>query len=432
MTVYLFIYPILAVVSYFTFIILLNKKMSRKIQYVDIGLIFGSVVLVYLLFPAIGMLLDAFDYGVIADSRLVQGFTLDEVSEVQSVYLAFYISFLTGYLYFRRYQPVNVANNNDLHKQEVVYIIFGAMLTYLISQAIGFVYGANVTDYISSYTALSSAPLLVQQIQNVLTQAHLSFSICFVVYACHSFPFYRKYILIWIFTLIAYATLTGGSRSYAFILLLSYVISISFFSKFNFLILFKSALIILVLFSAAGLFRNTDVDLNMLNIFLTGEFTSLFINALDLNRYPSDFFDTEFRFTLYFADFIRIIPAQLIGIEKLDPAKWYAETFYSEYQYAGGGFGFGLISESVIGFGLYEGIARGFVLSLLFAKISNKILHRNTSLFSVFIYVWLSVSCYLAFRDTTFSLGVRSLYQILPALMLLKVASVFGRRGQSL
>lgn len=428
MTVYLLLYPILAIVSYLIFILALNKKMKGEIRYVDVGLIFGSVVLIYLLFPAVGFLLDAFDFGVIADSRLVQGFTLDEVNEVQGVYLAFYTSFLIGYLYFRRYQSVSVVSKDVEHKQEVVYILFGTLMTYVITQVIGAIYGANVTDYISSYTALSSAPLLVQQIQNVLTQAHLSFSICFIVYTCHSYPAFRKYILIWIFSLIAYATMTGGSRSYAFILFLSFIISISFFSRFNFFMLLKSALMMLILFSVAGLFRNTDVDLNMLNIFLTGEFTSLFINALDLNRYPSDYFDTEFRFTLYFADVIRVIPAQLIGVEKLDPAKWYAETFYSEYQYAGGGFGFGLISESVIGFGFYEGILRGIILSLLFAKISNKILFKNTSLFSIFVYVWLSVSCYLAFRDTTFSLGVRSLYQILPALLLLKVASVFGRK----
>lgn len=428
MTFYLYLFPILAIIFYLTFVVVINRRMNGKSRYIDIGLLFAAIVLIYLLFPSIGFILDVLEYGVIADSRLIQGFAINEVVEIQIVYLGFLVSFMIGYAYFRRYYSVNVDGGKNDYKHDVVYILIGMLITYTLSQAISYVYGASVADYISSYTALSSAPLLIQQLQNVLLQAHLSFSIGLVVYGCYSYPNLRKYILIWICSLIAYATIIGGSRTYAFILLLSYILSISFFSNFNFLNLLKYSLSLLFLFSMAGLFRDTDVELNLLNIFFTGEFTSLFINALDLNRYPPDYFDLEFRFRMYFADFLRMIPAQLIGVEKLDPAKWYAETFYSEYQYAGGGFGFGLIAESVVGFGSYEGIVRGLILSFIFAIISNKLLNKKVSLFYVFVYVWLSVTCYLAFRDTTFSLGVRAMYQIIPFLVLLKMASIFSMK----
>ena len=181
------------------------------------------------------------------------------------------------------------------------------------------------------------------------------------------------------------------------------------------------ALPALVLFMVAGLLRDKNPDANWLDLFLTGEFTALFINAVDLKtRFASGWWD-DLRFSFYLIDIVRLIPSQLLGGAKLDPAKWYAETFYPAYYDAGGGFAFGLLSESIAGTGVFDSAVRGILLGLIFAACANRLLGHSLSVRKTFVYVWMVVLCYQSYRDTTFSLAVRGLYQLVPMLLLMSL-----------
>ena len=125
-------------------------------------------------------------------------------------------------------------------------------------------------------------------------------------------------------------------------------------------------------------------------------------------------------------DIFRLIPSQLVGGFKLDPAQWYAETFYPDYYDAGGGFAFGILSECAAGFGQTEAAVRGLILGLIFRFFRNLLIGQTTSVSKVFIYVWMITVCYQSYRDTTLSMAVRAMYQVVPILM---VISLFGRRS---
>jgi hypothetical protein len=190
----------------------------------------------------------------------------------------------------------------------------------------------------------------------------------------------------------------------------------------------------LVLFMIGGLIRDNNPDGGLLDLFQSGEFTALFINAVDLRQRFEDGYAAEFRFAFYLVDVIRLIPSQLLGDFKIDPATWYVETFYPDYFDAGGGLAFGLMAESAAGFGAPEAFLRGLLLGWAYAALANRLTRNGSSILKIYIYVWLVVMSYQSFRDTTFTLITRSLYQVIPVVLFVsfverRASGVIGARN---
>lgn len=398
-----------------------SQRRSRppRTRYLDLGGVFLTVVLLYGIVPGLGFLLAHLGIGEIRDTRISSGFDPAPVEKVQFMFVCFATSFAVAYRAVRRFARAQHDHRREAARSTRVLTWFAVGLAVslpLVQAALG----GKSEDYISSYTSLREAPLIVQQLFGIAAQLSFSSLVAAIVFAVAARPEKHVRVALLIGTYIVYATVSGGSRSTAFLCFFAYLVAASIYVRdFSIRKVVAMGAPALVLFMLAGLFRDQASEGSYLGVLQSGEFTSLFINAVDLSERFDNGFASEVRFAFYLVDVIRIIPAQLVGGVKLDPATWYVETFYPEFHDAGGGLAFGLMAESVAGYGAIEAAARGALLGLLFAWAANRLLDGRATVVKVFVYVWVAVMSYQSFRDTTLSLGVRALYQVVPMLLLI-------------
>lgn len=396
-----------------------RRHRPRRTRYLDLGGVFLTVVLIYGIVPGLGFWLAHLGIGEIRDSRISSGFDPAPIEEVQFIFLCFAASFAVAYRATRKFGPGRRDHRREAMRSTRTLTWFAVSLAVglpLIQVAIG----GKSEDYISSYTGLRSMPLIVQQLFGIAAQLSFSSLVAAIVFAVAARPEHHARVALLIGVYVAYATLAGGSRSTAFLCFFAYLVAASIYVRsFSMRRIVAMGAPALALFMLAGLLRDQASEGSYLGVLQGGEFTSLFVNSVDLKERFDSGFGSEVRFAFYLVDVIRIIPAQIVGDVKLDPATWYVETFYPDFHDAGGGLAFGLIAESVAGYGAIEAAARGVLLGLLFAWAANHLLDKRASVLKVFVYVWVAVMSYQSFRDTTLSLGVRALYQVLPMLLLI-------------
>lgn len=417
----------------FFFSRMLERKKRGGESIIEIGQVFIWIVFLYACFPLIGMWLTLSGVGQIAESRL-RGDPPDylNVLEVGVSYFLFMCGFSFTYLKARKFQLVvgdvsaQKASWGDLQFSLVILILIKVTLFGIYG-----LYGGNTgDDYISSYTALRGQSIIVQQIANIATSAELAATLLvFATALAYNLRFIRL-IYVFIILQVLFAVFSGGGRTFAFLTAFGFFIIRPFYvkSKQNTAVY---AVVGLFLFLIAGLIRS-DVDLDSgtlnLELFQHGEFVAVFCNSLDLLDKLTDISISQIKVALYAVDFLRFIPQQIIGDVKLDPAVFYVSTFYPEYYEAGGGFAFGAIAESIIGFGPVEALIRGTLLGIAYAFIANKCIEQKSKVLQIFIYSWFVVVSYQAIRDTTFTVFPRFFFQVLPLLIFIKFSGAFKSR----
>lgn len=438
----IYFFPLLLGIIIFLFLSIQARQRRKKPKFIDLGAAFAIVIAIYGIVPGSGFLLAHIGFGEILDSRIQDSFDVLLIERVQVMYLFFTIGFAVAYAAVRRFSHVWQDHGAEARRASRWLVPLALALLMAVSAGPGLMGSEVGSDYISSYTALRSAPIIVQQFVGIVTQMSFASLVAAIVFSVAGWPSRHLRVAALIGCYLIYATLAGGSRTTAFLCFFAYLVAASIYVRR--LTMGKIAALgasALGLFMIAGLLRD-QVTESFLGLLQSGEFTSLFINAVDLESRNDDGFIIDSRLAFYFVDLARLIPSQLLGGEKLDPAIWYAQTFFPQYFESGGGFAFGAMAESAIGFGAVEAAIRGVLLGMLFAWIANRLMERVTSPARVFVYVWLVVMSYQSLRDTTFSLFARALYQLLPILLLLwlvkpvrcrrrAVASVMPIRAES-
>jgi hypothetical protein len=424
----IYVYPILILIAaFFLLVSQLRLKKGQKSS-LDLGVVFVAILLVYGFMPGVGFLLAYLGIGQIMDQRLSNGFDVGDVEYIQWMHLLLVFGFSIGYFLKSRPATGEFGDRFSNDARHLVKPLIGLVLlvSFMPSLLIGTWGGEIGADYISSYTVLRSAPVLVQQVYGVLSQLQFSAIVALVVVFIAAKPEKHLWVAFALGLNMIFAALSGGSRTLAFLAFFSYIAASSILVRgFSWKRILLFALPALLLFMIGGMFRDKSEDAGLLYLFQTGEFTVLFVNAVDLKERFAAGWGEEVRFAFYFVDVLRLIPSQLLGGVKLDPAQWYAETFYPDYFDAGGGFAFGVLSECSAGFGAPEAFVRGLLLGLIFRFCRNSLMGPSVSVARIFIYVWMIALCYQSYRDTNFSLAVRALYQLLPVLVII---GLFSRR----
>jgi hypothetical protein len=391
---------------------------------------FLIVTLIYGIIPGIGLLLAHVGIGEIHDNRAFITLDIEAVESVQGIYLCFSVSFALAYALVRRFSKVDLDHHVEAkHGFRVVapaaFIVFA-----VLSISPGAIGADAATDYVSSYTMMRSMPLIVQQLFSIAGQIYFALLFAVIVFAVAAWPSRHLRVAVVIAAFLFYSSFSGGSRSLAFLCFFAYVIAVTVYSK---RIAVSTMLVVgvaaLVLFLVSGLFRGNKT-VSSLALLQGGEFMHLFLNAIDLKSHHADAITFENEYIFYVTDLARLIPAQLWGSSKLDPAVWYMETFYPYYYDYGGGLAFGAIAECVMGLGALEASIRAALLGMLFAWLANNLMGRRNSLHRVFIYVWLVVMSYQSLRDTTFTLAAKALHQLVPFFLMLTILNFTRRKKQ--
>lgn len=404
-----------------------RKAQQSHVRVIDLGMAFIWIVFLYAFFPLLGIWLAGLGIGGLTDQRL--GNEAPDpglVLSVGSSYAAFMLAFAWVYTWqrvphSRREVIWQVPSSKSVRSIVVLVVVIKLGLLLL-----RFSLGADASDdYISSYTALRGKPILIQQVAGLLTATDFAATVLIIVVAVAYTPRLHSLVAVLVVLQIVLAIAGGGSRSSAFLCAFAFVVARSVYDRsLRVATLAIYGTVGLTTFLVAGLIRagidTSDGPLG-LQLLQGGEFLSVFYNSLDLLDRLGDSDLLAVRLGMYFVDVLRLIPQQIIGDLKIDPATFYVSTFYPKFSDAGGGLAFGAIAEATIGFGWPEALVRGALLGWLYSFIANRCLNGKLTVVRAFVYVWFVVMSYQAIRDTTFSLIPRFFMQVLPLLIVLRL-----------
>lgn len=424
----LYAFPFLVAVIGILFRLAMANRMRSSDRAMDLGEILMAIILIYGFVPGVGFILAEYGLGKIADGRLHGGYLLEQVEYIELLFLLVASSFAVMYSLLRN--PVAPKMYHGEQTSRLVWPVASLGVALMLTLGvISWIWGADVgDDYISSYTALRAAPLVVQQFSGLGTQIQMVLTIAAVSLAIAAWPERHGYVALALVANMAFALLSGGMRTNAFLAFLAYIVATSIYVQG--IKVRRSAMMAipaLILFLAAGLLRGESDQIDLYAFFQHSEFTAVFVTPIDLNfRFP-DGFSGQAPFNLYTVDLLRLFPSQLLPFEKVSPGDWYASTFYEAYYNAGGGFAFGILAEIVLGQGAPEAIVRGGLLGTIFAILANRLHTPSASPIKIIAYIWLIVIGYQCYRDTTFSIAARALFHLSPVLIF--IAILQSRRG---
>ena len=401
---------------------------QNHVRVIDLGVVFIWIIFLYAFLPMLGIWLASLDIGALADDRL--GKKVPDPSLVLGVG-ASYAAFMMGFAWVYSRQRIPHSHKELVWQLPtsadfisivalVVIIKFGLLL-------LRFFFAAGVpNDYITSYTVYRGQPIVIQQLAGALTTVDLAATVLLIVVTVAYMRRFYWLIAALLVLQIVIAVAGGGSRTSAFLCAFAFVVALTVYNRsLRPWLLAALATGGVVAFLIAGQTR-AEFDAGegpiSLQLLQGGEFLALFDNSLDLmSRVRDDNVFLPLRVQMYLVDVLRLIPQQVIGYLKVDPAAFYASTFYPTYSDAGGGWAFGAIAECTIGFGWPEALVRGALLGWLYAAIANRCLLSQLTVVRVFVYVWFVVESYQSVRDTTFSTIALFVTRVLPLLIVLRL-----------
>jgi hypothetical protein len=120
---------------------------------------------------------------------------------------------------------------------------------------------------------------------------------------------------------------------------------------------------------------------------------------------------------LYIADFLALIPQQLLPFPKTDGNLWYLHQFIPDIVELYQGYGFGVIAESSIGLGYFELIAKGLIIGLIFGRLTEWYRRSMGTWWITAIYAFICASCFRTFRSSTFELIRTLTFSFLPSVL---------------
>jgi hypothetical protein len=399
---------------------------------IDIGIVFASIVAVYGALPLIGLSLAFAGIGAIQEARL--GETLPEAQDVVAVgwmFVMLLAGFVLAYGFTRRHHRLPSATPAlpVLNSRNAIaaLLLFAFIQAGLAAIRAAYSIGPGA-DYLDSYAVVRDQPLLVQQLVGVLAATDFAAAVLFIVVTLAWRPRWHGWVALFVVVLLAQTFITGGSRGYAFRCGLAYVVARSICGpRVRLATALSLGLLGLLAFLAAGAIRQTGLDgepLSVWSLFQGGEFMAFFYNGLDLHDKAADIRELSLNGALYLVDLLRLVPRQIIGDFKVDPAAFYASTFYPDLYESGGAFAFGAIAESALGFGAPEALVRGALLGLAYGFVRRLLDGKRLGIVGVFAYTWFLVIAYEGLRDTTFTAFPRFVLQVLPLLIIVRLLGI--------
>lgn len=127
------------------------------------------------------------------------------------------------------------------------------------------------------------------------------------------------------------------------------------------------------------------------------EFTSSMATNLDVRTMVAKGVDIPL--SIYLNDFLVLLPGFLVPDGKIDGASWY--LIINGWDGQGVGFMWGVLSQAAIGFGAFEVFLRGSLVGILMSQFQRYLENNTHSKFALISYLYMTISLFLAFRNTT-------------------------------
>jgi hypothetical protein len=410
----------------------LGAVMSRgggRHAVLELGPVYAAVVVVYTVYPLLGFLFNGLRYGELSDNRL---FAIQPdahgVARLAWLYVAHLGGFALAYAASRGRSGAAGAGPGRMSRFAVVVV--GGLWLLVQAYFVGLerLYDWRFETNLDRYVALANLPLLLAQVTGHLGAIRFTLEVALLVmlYA------HAKRPLLVVVPWLAFvaATTLAQHQSRTELVLLTFTAVVCFHLQVR-----PLSAVLLSTFAAAGIagfvylgatrdtFGELDVD-TVPRLFVANEFESIFGNAFDLDQRVQSGEVRALPAAFFLADVLAPVPQQLLAGPKVFPADWYMRSFFPAEAERGVGLCFGTISEAVVGGGLPDALARGAALGLVFGAIHRFVSKRRPGLWWFVFYVWLTVMAYNSFRMTTFHLLVRTVYDFLPVVLVVKAVSI--------
>ena len=390
------------------FIFFLWKK-DGGFPLLDAGFFCVIFVSMYTLIPLLNFYFGGFSFGELSDRRLqYYAPSAMELGYFFSNHIIYLVSLASSYVLCRRrnkWSPTLAIEDPSARTVNAVFIIFLVLTIYFafFEYVLGLGFKSGYGD-----EEISSGSLLVQQINGKLAGIHYVFTYVALAILILNKRDIRAASLVFVILTwgILDAFIAFGSRGALMLLLL---ISFTLWYRFhgvNVRFAFIFLPLFFLIFTFIGLvrpFANIQDFGDSITSFegfasSTNEFQSLLGTSYDVKMLLEN--GVSVPIGLAFNDIMPLAPPQQIWpFTKLTGADWYL----TQIGQAGTGVGFmwGVITQSLIGFGSLELAVRGVFLGWLLAKFHQCYQRHQTKLLPNVFYILVCLSTISTFRDTT-------------------------------
>lgn len=418
----------------------LRSRAGASFSPFDLGIVFAAGIVAYSALPLFVFALTGFPETRLddfADARLlIIRVTEEDVVHVGLLYASLLLSFCAAYYVTSSGRPIQPPSRSGNWTPTVVLVAvtyaFMASLPALARTVFGI---PEPESYFGSYTQFLELPIVVQQVLHRSTGIAAGLKILLVLLLMHAFRERSLGLIsVWIMLELALLVVQSGARTPLFMLLFAALLGYHLLLRpISTRVAAASAAVALSLFLMLGAARDllfAEAGGGGAAFLTQNEFVTVFVNALDLVWLSEEGRIVDYGERFMFGDLLRLIPQQLLWFEKIDPAKWYVSTFYKEYAEIGGGLAFGIVAESILGFGPMDLIGRGLMVGVALGTAQAWLTGRP-SIWKVACYVWLLANCYQSIRNTAFVPAALFLYDFVPVLVLGWILHAWSARREA-
>jgi hypothetical protein len=422
---------------------------DRLVPLFDIGFLCVFVTFVYSVYPLLNYWLGGFQFGPLSDSRLATYAPgMEEIGKFHFRHVLYIFCLAASYLWFRGRGQIRSANVEPPPPatQYAVVVLFVALLLFFfvlrLATGITFQSSYEATAFASKIESFSKAPILLLQIAGKLAQIHfaLKLALLYIVVSRCRRRGWRIVLGLWLAAEVIQPILMKGQRSgMVFFLLTTLLLYHRLIRPFSFKVLVIFGSVFFALFMFLDFYRSfqnlaalrSDIVTAEAGIFArTNEFQALLGTAYDVAQRKAA--GATLPWYLYINDFIDILPPQqLLPFEKVPASEWYLREIGRSG--TGEGYMWGVITQSIVGLDWIELALRGSILGILLAWVHRWYRRRQTGFMETFVYMYLCISIFLTFRNTTFSILANVVWELIPFYFITTVSGALlsGGRGRS-
>lgn len=291
--------------------------------------------------------------------------------------------------------------DKECSKYEIIsYLLI--IIFFLFLQSIFFSSDMTNSSRSASYQFIASQSFQFRILNKFINATYLFVELIFYYKFFQYFKYRINIIKLFFIFFIIYNIFTFSffdQRSELFmkiaIVIISFHTFVRRFSNLQLILLVVSSIFLLAIWGNLREMENLTYNIDFFpNI---GEFDMIYANFIDLYRVPPD--DFSLKLKLY--DFYSFIPSPLLWFDKLSLPYYFMENYHLDYFQKGGGYGFGILTESLYGYGLVETFFKMIILSTFLNYVFIYYSNSKKNIHEIF-YVILFVTSPLSIRVTSF------------------------------
>lgn len=354
---------------------------------------------------------------------------LDPTNNEIRIYLSYVLCILSGILVFHFFYLKRIQSSfgkvisltDRVPKMSIFLSLVMLFISFFLIEILEAFFGPQSQTRLESYLLIREMPSWYRQVIKLLYNINFVLQIILIISLFQRFRRNNKLLFIisgaYIFYLLM--NISDGGRAEFFAGFLSIFLIWHFcVNNLNKSLFFLSALIALLVLVAFGIIRDSYIS----GTFSIGELDSIFANSIDLIR----FYELGNMFNLnlitHVSDLTDSIPSQIAPYEKTTHSIWFMQKFHPLYYEVGGGYGFGIINQAIVGFGYTHAFLFGIFIAFILNYLNTFSLNCN-KYWKLVVFIFIFLNIHNTIRATFFIYFSALVQAVIPILLILWIGN---------